>query len=70
MHRTDAEKPPIGLEEVKMHTLIPKDMEYYWPLNDNKTKLQVLMYDTIKQHASENENHADIVSCLARCRGS
>ena len=44
-----------------MHTPIPEDMEYFWPLNDDKTKLQVLMYDTIKQHASENGNHADIV---------
>ena len=36
MGRTDAEKPPIGLDEVKMHEPIPKDMEYFWPLNDNK----------------------------------
>ena len=63
MGRTDAEKPPIGLDEVKMPKPIPKDMEYFWPLNDNKTKLQVglLMYDTIKQHASENGNYTDIV---------
>ena len=59
--RTDAEKPPIGLDEVKMHEPIPKDMEYFWPLNDNKTKLQVLMYDTITQHASENGSYTDIV---------
>ena len=44
-----------------MHEPIPKDMEYFWPLNDNKTKLQVLMYDTITQHASENGNYTDIV---------
>ena len=61
MGRTDAEKPPFGIDEVKMHEPIPKDMEYFWPLNDNKTKLQVLMYDTIKQHASENGNYTDIV---------
>ena len=61
MRRTDAEKPPIGLEKVKMHTPIPKDMEYFWALSDNKTKLQVLMYDTITQHASENTNYTDIV---------
>ena len=54
MRRTDAEKPPIWLEEVKMHTSISKDMEHFWPLNNNKTKLQVLMYDTLKQHVSEN----------------
>ena len=46
MRRTDAEKPPIWLEEVKMHTPISKDMEYLWPLNNNKTKL--------KQYVSEN----------------
>ena len=61
MHRTDAEKPPIGLEKVKMHTPITKNMEYFWPLNENKTNLQVLMYDTIKQHASTNGNYTDIV---------
>ena len=61
MRRTDAEKPHIGLWEVKMHTPITKNMEYFWPLNENKTNLQVLMYDTIKQHASENENYMDIV---------
>ena len=61
MGRTDAEKTPIGLDEVKMHEPIPKDMEYLWPLNDNKTKLQVLMYDKITQHASENGNYTDIV---------
>ena len=61
MRRTDADKPPIGLEKVKMHTPIPKDMEYFWALNYNKTNLQVLMYDTIKQHASENRNYTDII---------
>ena len=61
MRRTDAEKPPIGLNEVKMHTPITKDMERFWPLNENKTNLQVLMYDAIKQHASENGNYTDIV---------
>ena len=44
-----------------MHEPIPRDMEYFWPLNDNKTKLQVLMYDKITQHASENGNYTDIV---------
>ena len=61
MRRADAEKPPIGLEEVKMHTPITKNMENFWPLNKNKTNLQVLMYDTIKQHASENGNYMDVV---------
>ena len=63
MGRTGAEKPLIGLDEVKMHEPIPKDMEHFCPLNDNKTKLQVglLMYDTITQHASENGNYTDIV---------
>ena len=30
-----------------MPTPIHKDMEYFWPLSDNKIKLQVLMYDTM-----------------------
>ena len=35
--------PPIGLEEEKNNTPLPTDMSYFWPLNKNEAKLQVLM---------------------------
>ena len=60
-----AKSSPVILSTIEKNTLIPKDMTSFWPSNQNKIQLEMLIYDYLFEQSLSMNGYPTVLSQLS-----